>query len=80
MVYSSAIKNLELWGTLDSEVSFMAEPKELDGNAISSKEPGVALLESLPAISGAKFSSEEEADAYAVKVVRAVRALNEKSD
>jgi hypothetical protein len=65
---------------LNLEVLLMAEPKELDENVISSKELSVALIESLPSISGAKFSSEEEADAYAVKAVRAVRTSNEKSE
>ena len=38
------------------------------------KQLGVGLLEELPKLSGAKFATEEEADAYAVKAVRAVRA------
>ena len=58
----------------------MPEAKELADNVISSKELGVALLEALPGLSGAKFSSEEEADAYAVKAVRDVRASSEKSE
>jgi hypothetical protein len=61
---------------LNLEVLLMAEPKKLEENLILSKELGVALLEALPMLSGAKFSSEEEADAYAVKAVRAVRTQN----
>jgi hypothetical protein len=64
---------------LDSEVIFMPEPKELDDDLISSRELGVALIKALPGLSGAKFSSEEEADAFAVKVVRVVRESNGKS-
>jgi hypothetical protein len=58
----------------------MPEPQKLESNVISNKEFGVALIEALPSISGTKFSSEEEADAYAVKVVRDVRESNEKLD
>jgi hypothetical protein len=65
---------------LDPEVVLMPGPKELNDNVISSKELGVALLKALPVLSGAKFSSEEEADAFAVKAVRDVRASSEKSD
>lgn len=62
------------------EVSLMTELKELDDNVISSKELGVALLKALPELSGAEFSSEEEADGYAVKAVRTVRASSEKPE
>jgi hypothetical protein len=58
----------------------MSEPKKLDDNAILRRQLDAALLEALPTLSGAKFSSEEEADAYAVKVVRVVRASSEKSE
>jgi hypothetical protein len=62
------------------EVLLMAELKGLDDNVISSKKLSVALIETLRTLSGAKFSSEEEADAYAVKAVRVVRASSEKSE
>ncbi len=65
---------------LNLEVLIMVEPKKLKNNVISSKELGVAFLEALPGLSGAKFSSEEEADAYAVKAVRDVRASSKESD
>lgn len=58
----------------------MTEPKELDENVISNKELDAALLKALPALSGAKFSSDEEADAYAVKIVRDVRASSAKTE
>jgi hypothetical protein len=62
------------------EVLLMDEPKELDDNIIPSKKLSVAFLEAFPVLSGAKFSSEEEADAFAVKVVRDVRTSSDKSD
>jgi hypothetical protein len=62
------------------EVLIMAKPEGLDDNVISSKELGVALIEALPVLSGAKFSSEEEADSYAVKVVRDVRVSSGKPE